>query len=62
MTGGHGDLLHDAAAPLLVITGFADALAREGAIPEEVRRDYAARIMRAAEELRGLLASASAPG
>ena len=46
---------HDLRTPLTIVTGFAEVLASERAIPDESRREYAARIQAAAEELRRML-------
>jgi signal transduction histidine kinase len=46
---------HDLRTPLTIVTGFAEVLAAERAIPDESRREYAARIQAAAEELRRML-------
>jgi signal transduction histidine kinase len=48
-------LRHDLRAPLTIVTGFAELLASDRAISDESRRDYAARIRAAAEELRTML-------
>ena len=48
-------LRHDLRSPLTVITGFAELLASDKAIPEDTRREYAARIQAAGVELRTLL-------
>ena len=46
---------HDLRTPLTIVTGFAELLASDRAIPDESRREYAARIHAAAEELREML-------
>ena len=48
-------LRHDLRSPLTIIAGFAEVLASERPLSDAVRRDYAARIQAAAEELRTLL-------
>jgi len=48
-------LRHDLRAPLTIVTGFAELLASDKPITEENRREYAARIRAAAEELRTML-------
>jgi signal transduction histidine kinase len=48
-------LRHDIRTPLTIVTGFAEVLAADRAIPDEQRREFAGRIQVAAEELRGLL-------
>jgi signal transduction histidine kinase len=54
---GHGRrrLRHDLRTPLTIITGFAEVLAAERPISDDARREYAARIQAAAEELRVML-------
>jgi signal transduction histidine kinase len=46
---------HDLRTPLTIVTGFAEVLASERPITDENRREYAARIQAAAEELRSML-------
>jgi signal transduction histidine kinase len=48
-------LRHDLRTPLTIVAGFSEVLAAEGHISDEARRDYAARIHAAAEELRVML-------
>ena len=48
-------LRHDLRTPLTIVTGFSEVLAADRPISEEARRDYAARIHAAAEELREML-------
>jgi signal transduction histidine kinase len=50
-----GRLGHDLRTPLTIIAGFADALAGEGELSDAQRREFAARIRAAADELRDLL-------
>ena len=45
-------LRHDVRTPLTIVTGFAEVLAADRPLSDAVRRDYAARIQAAAEELR----------
>jgi signal transduction histidine kinase len=52
---GRRRLRHDLRTPLTIITGFAEVLAADKAIPDAARRDYASRIQTAAEELRVML-------
>jgi len=47
-------LRHDVQSPLTVISGFASVLADE-ALPDEQRREYADRIVAAADEVRRLV-------
>ena len=50
------ELVHDLRSPLMVIDGFAALLERDtGALTDEQRADYAARIRAAAAEMRTLL-------
>jgi signal transduction histidine kinase len=48
-------LRHDLRSPLTIIAGFAEILAGDRVIADEARRDYAQRILSAANELRTLL-------
>jgi signal transduction histidine kinase len=48
-------LRHDLRTPLTIVTGFSEVLAADRPISEEARRDYAARIHAAAQELREML-------
>jgi signal transduction histidine kinase len=48
-------LRHDLRTPLTIVAGFAEVLAAERPVPDAVRRDYAARIQAAAEEIRAML-------
>jgi signal transduction histidine kinase len=48
-------LRHDFRTPLTVVTGFAEVLAADRPLSDAVRRDYAARIQAAAEEIRTML-------
>jgi signal transduction histidine kinase len=41
--------------PLTIVTGFSEVLAADRPISDDARRDYAARIHAAAEELRELI-------
>ena len=52
---GRRRIRHDLRSPLTIVTGFAEVLAADKPIPDETRREYAARIQAAAEELRQLL-------
>ena len=52
---GRRRLRHDLRSPLTIVTGFAEVLAADKPIPDETRREYAARIQAAAEELRTLI-------
>jgi signal transduction histidine kinase len=46
---------HDLRTPLTIVTGFAEVLASDRPLSEENRREYAARIQAAADELRRML-------
>ena len=48
-------LRHDLRTPLTIVAGFSEVLAADRPISDEARRDYAARIHAAAEELREML-------
>jgi signal transduction histidine kinase len=48
-------LRHDLRSPLTIVAGFAEVLASDRAISDEMRRDYAERILTAAKELRAKL-------
>jgi signal transduction histidine kinase len=48
-------LRHDVRTPLTIVTGFSEVLAADKPISDEARRDYAARIHAAAEELRTMI-------
>jgi signal transduction histidine kinase len=51
-------LRHDLRTPLTVVAGFAEVLAADRPVTEADRRDYAARIVNAAREIRELIDSA----
>jgi signal transduction histidine kinase len=48
-------LRHDLRTPLTIVTGFSEVLAADRPISDAARRDYAARIHAAAEELREMI-------
>ena len=48
-------LRHDLRTPLTIVAGFAEVLAADRPITEEDRRDFAARIVNAAGEIRDLI-------
>jgi signal transduction histidine kinase len=48
-------LRHDLRSPLTIVARFAEVLASERQISDELRRDYAERILTAAKELRTML-------
>jgi signal transduction histidine kinase len=48
-------LRHDVRTPLTIVAGFSEVLASDKPISDEARRDYAARIQAAAEELRTMI-------
>ena len=60
MTGDPSDearrrLRHDFRTPLTIVAGFAEVLADDRPLSDELRRDYASRIQAAAEEIRVML-------
>ena len=50
-------LRHDLRTPLTIIAGFAELLAAEQAVSDDQRREFARRIVDAAEDMRRLLAA-----
>ncbi len=48
-------LRHDMNTPLTIVSGFSEVLAADKPISDDARRDYAARIHAAAEELREMI-------
>ena len=50
-------LRHDLRTPLTIVAGFSEMLAVDRPISDDARRDYAARIHAAAEELRAMIDS-----
>jgi signal transduction histidine kinase len=48
-------LRHDINTPLTIVSGFSEVLAADKPITDAARRDYAARIRAAAEELRQMI-------
>jgi signal transduction histidine kinase len=48
-------LRHDLRTPLTIVTGFAEVLAGERPVNDADRRDYAQRIVEAADEIRDRL-------
>jgi signal transduction histidine kinase len=48
-------LRHDMNTPLTIVAGFSEVLAADKPISDDARRDYAARIHAAAEELRVMI-------
>ena len=50
-------LRHDMNTPLTIVAGFSEVLAADKPISDAARRDYAARIHAAAEELRVMIDS-----
>jgi signal transduction histidine kinase len=48
-------LRHDLRTPLTIVAGFAEVLAGDRPVTEADRRDYAARIVNAAREIRELI-------
>ncbi len=55
-------LRHDLRTPLTIVTGFAEILAADRPVSDEDRRDYAQRIVAAAEEIRELIDAAKLAG
>jgi signal transduction histidine kinase len=51
-------LRHDLRSPLVVITGFAQLMSGDREITDQERRDYAERILRAAQEMEQLMSAA----
>jgi signal transduction histidine kinase len=51
-------LRHDLRTPLTIVAGFAEVLAGDRPLSEADRRDYAARIVNAAREIRELIDAA----
>jgi signal transduction histidine kinase len=52
-----GRLRHDLRTPLTIIAGFGELLAGEQPVPDDQRREFARRIVDAAEDMRRLLAA-----
>jgi signal transduction histidine kinase len=50
-------LRHDLRTPLTIISGFAELLASEESLSDEQRREYARRVVSAAEDMRRILAA-----
>ena len=55
-------LRHDLRTPLTIVSGFAEILAADRPVSVEDRRDYAQRIVTAAEEIRVLIDGAKLSG
>jgi signal transduction histidine kinase len=55
-------LRHDLRTPLTIVTGFAEILAGDRPVSDDDRRDYAQRIVTAAEEIRVLIDGAKLKG
>jgi len=55
--GGLSRLRHDLRTPLTVVIGFAEIMAGDRPLTDEERRDYAARVLSAAIEIRELIDS-----
>jgi signal transduction histidine kinase len=55
-------LRHDLRTPLTIVSGFAEILAADRPVSDEDRRDYAQRIVAAAEEIRELIDAARLAG
>jgi signal transduction histidine kinase len=48
-------LRHDVRTPLAIVAGFAELLAADRPVSEEERRDFAARIVKAAGDMREMV-------
>ena len=55
-------LRHDLRTPLTIVTGFAEILAGDRPLSDDERRDYAGRIVEAADQIRELIDSAKLAG
>jgi signal transduction histidine kinase len=55
-------LRHDLRTPLTIITGFGEILAADRPVSDEDRRDYAQRIVSAADEIRAMIDAAKLAG
>ena len=55
-------LRHDLRTPLTIVSGFAEILAADRPVSDEDRRDYAQRIVAAAEEIRERIDAARLAG
>ncbi len=55
-------LRHDLRTPLTIVTGFAEILAADRPVSDDDRREYAQRIITAAEDIRELIDSAKLAG
>ena len=55
-------LRHDLRTPLTIVTGFAEILAGDRPVSDDDRRDYARRIVAAADEIRELIDGAKLAG
>jgi signal transduction histidine kinase len=52
-----GRLRHDLRTPLTIVAGFAELLAGEQPLSDEQRREFARRIVNAADDMRQMLAA-----
>jgi signal transduction histidine kinase len=52
-----GRLRHDLRTPLTIVAGFAELLAGEQPLSDEQRREFARRIVNAAQDMREMLAA-----
>ena len=59
--GDIGRLRHDLRTPLTIVAGFAELLAGEQPLSDEQRREFARRIVNAAEDMRQTLAATEEP-
>ena len=55
-------LRHDLRTPLTIVTGFAELLAGDRPVGDDDRRDYAQRIVEAADQIRELIDRARLAG
>ena len=55
-------LRHDLRTPLTIVTGFAEILAGDRPVSDDDRRNYAQRIVTAADEIRQMLDAAKLAG
>jgi signal transduction histidine kinase len=61
-TSAASRLRHDLRTPLTIIAGFGEILAADRPVSDEDRRDYAQRIVSAADEIRTMIDAAKLAG